>query len=98
MMSASVEIILLLLAAGLIGSIVGLGVGQLVGGAERRRRTLDNLRSRLTETQRAVLTLERTAAAGSAQREPDTGVRLADRVAAARETDSSAAPEPAKHP
>ena len=92
MMSATMEIILLLLVAGAVGSLAGISAGQVASSVSRRRRTRDNLRRRLLDTQRAIVMLERTVAAESRTREPDTGIRLADRVAAVRGSEPADVP------
>lgn len=87
MASATAEIILLLLIAGLVGTLAGIGVGSVTSTVGRKRRTRDNLRRRLIETHRAIVVLERAASgARDAEAKPDEGTRLSERIAAAAKT------------
>jgi hypothetical protein len=99
MMSASVEIILLLLAAGLVGTLAGIGVGQVVSSGRRRRRTRDNLRRRLVDTHRTIVMLERTVTdAARVELGPDEGTKLSARIAVARGQQRAEEPESARRP
>jgi hypothetical protein len=86
MMSATAEIILLLLAAGIAGALVGLAAGHIAGTVGRRRRTRDNLRRRLIDTHQAIAVLENAVSGTQAtETASDKGTKLSDRVAAARD-------------
>jgi hypothetical protein len=97
MVPASVEIMLLLLLAGVGGAVAGFGVGYAASTLSRKRRTRDNMRRRLIDTQRAIVMLERTVSAARTQDvEPDAGTRLSERIAAATRKSPVEESEPAQ--
>jgi len=89
MLYAVVEIIALLLLAGLVGVVVGFGIGYLRTATVRRVRSHQmaraELRHRLLEAHQAIVVLERTSATVGEEQEVFTGgIRLSERVARAR--------------
>ena len=82
---AAIEIMVLLLLAGLIGVVVGFGIGSLrtaaMGRLMRQRRSKAELQHRLVEAQQAITTLERTIDAARDEEEDFVkGTRLAERI------------------
>lgn len=101
MVYAAVEIIALLLLAGLIGIICGFGIGYVrtttVRRVRRKQKAKAELRNRLFEAQQVISVLERTAATNDTEEEAFTGgVRLSERVARAKANQSDIAESGAK--
>ena len=87
---AAIEIMVLLLLAGLVGAVVGFAIGSVRTAAMsklmHRRRSKAELQHRLVEAQQAISMLERTIdAAGDDEDDFVKGTRLAERVRIARE-------------
>ncbi|MGI9608683.1 MAG: hypothetical protein ACR2NL_00160 [Acidimicrobiia bacterium] len=97
MVYAVVEIMALLVLAGLIGVLIGFGLGVVRTATVRRIRVQQKskaeLRHRLLEARQVISVLERSAATVSDEEEVFSGgIRLSERVAQARAEEVTADP------